>query len=308
MNRRQAIATLSAATAASFVPFGKSRAEPAAQKKGFRFCLNTSTISGQKLSLVEQVAVAATAGYNGIEPWISDLRRHQESGGSLDDVRRQIADAGMTVESAIGFAPWIVDDDAARAAGLDAAARDMQLVRAIGGTRIAAPPVGATGAIDLWVVAERYHALLEVGRNEGVVPQLELWGHSPAIHKLGQLVAIATEAAHDDACLLPDVYHIYKGGSSFAGLALIAGARMHVFHINDYPADPPRASIGDADRVYPGDGIAPLATILSTLRATGFSGALSLELFNRDYWRDDALEVAKTGLAKMRRTLELPAS
>jgi sugar phosphate isomerase/epimerase len=83
---------------------------------------------------------------------------------------------------------------------------------------------------------------------------------------------------------------------------------MHVFHINDYPADPPRASIGDADRVYPGDGIAPLATILSTLRATGFSGALSLELFNRDYWRDDALEVAKTGLAKMRRTLELPAS
>jgi hypothetical protein len=27
---------------------------------------------------------------------------------------------------------------------------------------------------------------------------------------------------------------------------------------------------------------------------------LSLELFNRDYWKQDALEVARTGLQKMR--------
>ena len=32
----------------------------------------------------------------------------------------------------------------------------------------------------------------------------------------------------------------------------------------------------------------------------GAAPALSLELFNKDYWKQDALEVAKTGLAKMK--------
>ena len=75
---------------------------------------------------------------------------------------------------------------------------------------------------------------------------------------------------------------------------------MHVFHLNDYPADPPRAEITDAHRVYPGDGVAPLPDILRTLRDIGFRGMLSLELFNRDYWQQDALAVARTGLEKMK--------
>ena len=31
-----------------------------------------------------------------------------------------------------------------------------------------------------------------------------------------------------------------------------------------------------------------------------YGGFLSLELFNRDYWKQDPLEVAKTGLAKLK--------
>ena len=68
----------------------------------------------------------------------------------------------------------------------------------------------------------------------------------------------------------------------------------------DYPAEPPRESISDAHRVYPGDGAAPLKDLLRTLRHIGFHGVLSLELFNRDYWKQDAAAVARTGLAKMR--------
>lgn len=255
---------------------------------------------GQKLSLPEQVDVAANAGYDGIEPWIRDMQAYADQGNSLADVGKQLADAGLTVESAIGFAKWIVDDEAQRKQGLQDAERDMLLVKALGGSRIAAPPIGADGLIDLDVIAERYHALLEVGAKVGVVPQLELWGHSPAIHKLGQLVYIATEAGHRDAAMLPDVYHIYKGGSDFHGLRSIEGSRINVFHMNDYPADPPREKIGDADRVYPGDGVAPIAQIVHDLTDNGFTGAFSLELFNREYWNQDALEVAQTGLRKMK--------
>jgi sugar phosphate isomerase/epimerase len=69
--------------------------------------------------------------------------------------------------------------------------------------------------------------------------------------------------------------------------------------MNDYPATPPRQSISDKDRVFPGDGIAPLADIIRTLRAIDFNGYLSIELFNPDYWQRDPLEVAREALQKM---------
>ena len=52
--------------------------------------------------------------------------------------------------------------------------------------------------------------------------------------------------------------------------------------MNDYPAVPPRDTIGDRDRVMPGDGIAPLTQILRDLLANGSRAVLSLELFNPD--------------------------
>ena len=73
-----------------------------------------------------------------------------------------------------------------------------------------------------------------------------------------------------------------------------------IFHLNDYPADPPRETITDRDRVFPGDGIAPLTQILRDLHANGNRAVLSLELFNPTYWKQDPLTVAKAGLAKMK--------
>ena len=70
--------------------------------------------------------------------------------------------------------------------------------------------------------------------------------------------------------------------------------------MNDYPATPPRAEIKDSDRIMPGDGVAPLTQILRDLAAIGFRGALSLELFNANYWKDDAHGVARIGLMKMK--------
>jgi sugar phosphate isomerase/epimerase len=113
-------------------------------------------------------------------------------------------------------------------------------------------------------------------------------------------VYVAVASGASNACLLPDVYHLYKGGSKFEGLALLGPEALHVFHMNDYPAEPPVATITDADRVYPGDGVAPLDYVLGALRSIGFNGMLSLELFNKSYWQQDARLVARTGLEKMR--------
>ena len=91
--------------------------------------------------------------------------------------------------------------------------------------------------MNLFTVAERYRKLLELGDQMGVVPEVEVWGHSQTLGRLGEAVFVAVESGHPKACLLPDVYHIFKGGSDFTGLKLINGAAIHVFHVNDYPAD-----------------------------------------------------------------------
>ena len=314
MNNRRDFLQATAAGCASLA-FGSSipASDSNAARKGIhrdkskiRCCLNTSTIGGQNLTVPEQINVASKAGFDGIEPWMRDLTKFVEAGGSLADLRKQLSDHGLTVESAIGFAQWIVDDDVARAKGLEEAKRDMAMLREIGGMRIAAPPIGAhkKAGPALPVISDRYRSLLEVGAEIGVVPQLELWGFSKTLSRLGELAYVAAESGHPDACVLPDFYHIYKGGSDFNGLKMIEASRIHVFHINDYPADPPREKIGDEHRVYPGDGVCDLPGIVGDLIDAGFAGCFSLELFNRDYWKQDALSVAKTGLSKMKAVIE----
>lgn len=268
----------------------------------FRYCLNTSTIRGQKLSLKEEIEIAAQSGYNAIEPWADKIHSYAGNGGDLKDIRKQISDSGLTVEGAISFFNWIVDDDDERAKGIEKVKRDMDVLAQIGGKRIAAPPAGATreAGLDLMKAAERYRALLELGEKMGVIPQLEIWGPSKNLHLLGEAMFVVIESGHPKACLLPDVYHTYKGGSDFNGFKHISANTIQVFHLNDYPAEPPRETIGDRDRVYPGDGIAPLTQILRDLQANGSRAVLSLELFNPNYWKQDPLAVAKTGLAKMK--------
>jgi len=81
----------------------------------FRYCLNTATLRGQKLGIVKEIEVAAKAGYQGIEPWVASIEAYVEGGGSLKDLGQRLSDSGLTVEGAIGFPEWLVDDEARRA-------------------------------------------------------------------------------------------------------------------------------------------------------------------------------------------------
>lgn len=303
LNRRELLAATGSVLAAGFSATTYASTSPTPKRSAaepFGYCFNTSTIRGQKLGIVEQVDLTAKAGYDSIEPWMRDIDVYVQEGGSLADLRKRIKDSGLTVESAIGFAQWIVDDDQKRQKGLEQAKRDMDTLRQIDGIRIAAPPTGATKQSDLnlFEAAKRYRALLDLGDQMGVVPQVEVWGFSKSLSRLGESMFVAIESGHPKACLLPDVYHIFKGGSDFAGLGLLSGSAVQVFHVNDYPAEPPRETMNDAHRVYPGDGVAPLSEIFRSMHQSGFRGVLSLELFNKEYWQQDPLVVAQTGLRK----------
>jgi 2-keto-myo-inositol isomerase len=299
-SRRTWLTALSTAAVATTLPTVHAVNRPPAEP--FKYCLNTATIRGQKLPLEQEIEVTGKAGYNAFEPWIEKLEAYAKTGKKLNELTKRLQGHGLTVESAIGFPAWIVDDPTQRKKGLEDAKRAMDLVSQLGGKRLASPPVGATDAkanIDLRQASDRYRELLELGDRMGVVPQVEIWGFSKTLSKLGEGAQVAIETGHPKACVLADVYHLYKGGSGFTGLKLLSAAGLQVFHMNDYP-EMSREKINDKDRVYPGDGVAPLKEILKGLYDLGFQGVLSLELFNQEYYKQDALEVAKKGLQKMK--------
>jgi len=302
LTRRDVLKSGATAAGAALALGGPPPVEAEGERDGsFRYCLNTALLRGYPLGIVEQVDLAGGAGYDGIEPWIADIEKYAAAGGSLADLKSRIADHGLVVESAIGFAPWIAEDAAQRAKGLEQARHDMDIGAQIGVHRIAAPPAGAVEGpkLPLSAVTERYRALLEVGAAAGVVPELEVWGFANNVSRLSEAAFVAIEAGHPDACLLLDVYHLYKGGSSFEGLRQIGRQALPVMHMNDFP-DIPRERIADKDRVLPGEGVAPLRSILGTLRAGGCSVALSIELFNEGYWKKyDAKTLSALGLERM---------
>lgn len=279
-------------------------AEPAVRAGRWPVSLNTSTLRGQKLPLTELVEIAAKAGYQGIEPWHDELGRHVEAGGSLKEVGKRLADLGLKVTGGIAFFEWLVDDEAKRAKGLEEAKRLLERFAQIGASHLAAPPLGDVKNVKLVDAAERYRALLELAEGSGVVPAAEIWGGAANLFRLGQAVGIAIEAHHPKACVLPDVYHLHRGGSGLGGVRKVNPELLAGFHLNDYPADPPAERLRDADRVYPGDGVAPLGQLFRDLRAIGYRGAVSVELFNAEYYKQDPLQVAKTALEKARRVME----
>ncbi|MGL6226188.1 MAG: sugar phosphate isomerase/epimerase family protein [Thermoguttaceae bacterium] len=267
-------------------------------KKPFQTALNFGTLIGFDLSLEREIDIAAQAGYEGIEPWSLGLDRFIEKGGKIADLRKRIDDHGLQVTTCNMFYPWIVEDPGIRAKGIEQMKRYMDYAAELGGTRITATSVGASEhrLDDFAVLGGRYRTILEIGEQRGVLPQLEMCAGTQTLNCLADLFAVAIHAGHPKTEFLLDVFHLYRSGSPFESLALLNGKKMSVLHFNDFPASPPRETIEDKDRVYPGDGVAPLLPILQTLRNVGFDGFLSFEVFNPGYWStNDPLKVVQTG-------------
>ncbi len=301
LNRRDLLKLSAALAAGAFIPKPATAAIPA-PKGPFRFCLNTSTISGQNPGLLHSIEIASEAGYDGMELWVTDIKEYLKQGNSIDSLASFLSSKNIVVEDAISFTGWMVDDEKKRKAALADIEDEMKIMAALGCHRIAAPPAGVSKdhPIDFQKAGARYREILGLGRKYNVMPQLEFWGASGTLYNFSQALAIAAAANDRDARILPDVYHLFRGGSGFESLSMVNGKVIEIIHINDYPASKPVEEQADSDRVYPGDGAAPLKQVLRDLKVMGGTKVLSLELFNKTYWAQDALLVAKTGLEKMK--------
>lgn len=296
LTRRNLLKTASLAVLASTVPStGFSKQDK--KNPPFRFCLNTSTIRGQHPGLLKYIAIASEAGYDGIELWVEDVRQYLSEGNEAGTLKKYLADHDLKVENAIGFAPWLSGKE-----GFEQMKQDMEMMASVGCSRIAAPVYGMPSdkPLDLMETGLQYKELIALGRQTGVMPLLEFWGASKLLSNISQAMMICSAANDPDVKILADVYHMFSGNSGYESLKMLRGNVIEVFHMNDFVASIPREQQKDSDRVYPGDGAAPMKRILTDLKDMGGAKVLSLELFNEDYWKQDPQLVARTGLNKMK--------
>lgn len=304
MERRQFIQTLGVAAAASTV----SAATAEAAKSEYRYqkgkspwplCMNISTI--RPTPIEEKIDVCGKAGYDAMELWTQDLERYEEEGNKVEDLRKRIEDYGMFVIDTIGLWDCMPPDESAFRKMMDTNKRRMELAARAGSKHIAVLPLPDRENFDVKQATERYRHILEVGLNEiGIHPAMEFVSVFKGLRRLGEAVQIAIDADHPKARIIPDTFHLHNGGSGFAGLRHIQGDLIASFHWNDVPATPPAGEMRDSDRIYPGEGILPLEQALRDLKAIGYTGPLSLELFRREHWKMDPNVVARDGLKSMR--------
>ena len=266
----------------------------------FRYSLNASTI--RPTPILEKIRIAGETGYGAIELWHDEINVHLADGGSLADLQNALADHNLAVPTTIYLGDWFDAGDTAWPAVRTECQRRMERAVALGAPYIIAGP--ADGRPDYALGARRYRELLELGKSIGVKPAMEFLGFVEQLNTIEDALEIMTAADHPDVTTVLDPFHIFRGGGDVESIAKLTATQIAVAHFNDTPAEPPRLEQHDHSRVMPGEGHLDLARYCELLAATGYTGWLSLELFNEQHWAEDPAGVARIGLEKMRAVAE----
>ncbi|MBN2150054.1 MAG: sugar phosphate isomerase/epimerase, partial [Candidatus Lokiarchaeota archaeon] len=112
------------------------------------------------------------------------------------------------------------------------------------------------------------------------------------------------EAAESDGLprsgLVVDTFHYFLGGHPATAIGSVPKERLWLVHFNDC-VEKPLDELQDSDRVWPGSGFFDLAGFVAGLKATGYDGYVSLEIFNPAYWREDPNKAMETGFAALKK-------
>jgi 2-keto-myo-inositol isomerase len=266
----------------------------------FTYSLNSSTIA--TTPLLDKIRIAAEVGYAAIEIWHSDVDGFVSAGGTVREVRRAIDDHGLFVPTTIFLKGWWDTTGDVERRAFDEIRRRLEQAAELGAEfAIAGPPLGPC---DLDFGAERYAHLLEVGREFGVKPVFEYLGFSQDVNTIAAAAQVLERCGDSDATTVLDPFHCHRGGGGIDGISTLLAEKIAISHFNDAPDFPPRELQHDPDRVQPGEGVIDLNRYCDLLAATGFTGCLSIELFNRDLWRCDPRTVAAEGLRRMQAIAE----
>ncbi len=254
----------------------------------------------QTADLATDIRVAGQAGYDVIE--LRDGKLDQFlAHGSLDDVRRMLREAGVAAWTINAISRVGVDGAAGTARAVARCRELSRYAQAIECPWVLVVPGPTEGRTDAQVTSDTVATLREMADAAvefGISVAFEFMGFPwAAVRDVAGAWAIVQEANRPNLGIIVDTAHFYAGGSTLESIKEVDPNRLVVLHINDVE-DVAKPDITDGHRLYPGEGVIPLQDILGAVRATGWDGVLSVELFREEYWRQDPLAVAREAKAK----------
>jgi len=249
----------------------------------------------QTADLATDIRVAGQAGYDVIELRDNKLDQFLAQ-GSLDDVHRMLREAGVAAWTINSIERVGVDGAAGTARAVERCRELSRYAQAIECPWVLIVTGPTEGRTDAQVTSDTVAAVRELADTAaefGISVAFEFMGFPwAAVRDVAGAWAIVQQANRPNLGIIVDTAHFYAGGSTLESIRQVDPERLVVLHINDVE-DVPKPDIALGHRLYPGEGVIPLQDILGAVRATGWDGVLSVELFREEYWQQDPQAVAR---------------
>ena len=133
------------------------------------------------------------------------------------------------------------------------------------------------------VTAETAGVLSELGKiaaDYGMRLALEYMGlPKSSVRTYAHAMEIVKRSEADNVGLLVDTWHHFAGGSNPEDLLGPGREKIFTVHINDAPDKPP-LTLRRRECIWPGDGAVPITAMLRNLKAAGYDGTASVEVFD----------------------------
>jgi 2-keto-myo-inositol isomerase len=212
---------------------------------------------------------------------------------TLAGARRLLDDLGLTPVSAAAVLPDVWIPGPGRAESLETWRRRCEQFAALGLQKIYCPSITAR-PVTVEDFAATPDAIREVGditRAHGLTAMIEFARTSTHLATLPSTLEAIREADHPSVRPMLDFFHFWAGLSKFEDLDLLEPGELAHAHFQDLRPGP-RELINNDSRLIPGDGIAPVVSILRKLAEKGYTGALSVELFRAEIVNGNPFDVA----------------
>ncbi len=247
-------------------------------------------------TLREKMQACAIAGFDGIEIFEQDL---VTSPLSPEEVRKMAADLGLTLDLYQPFRDFDSVPEDLLAANLRRADAKFRLMSRLGMDTILVCSNVATASIDDdGLRAEQLAALAALAQDHGVKVAYEAlaWGKYVNDYEHAHRLVEAVDHPNLGTCL--DSFHILSRDWDTAPIEAFNPEKIFFVQV----ADAPKLSMDVLSwsrhyRVFPGEGQFELAKFLGHVVRAGYTGPVSLEVFNDVFRQSD---VERTAVDAMR--------
>ena len=266
-----------------------------AGRMGARTALATVCLSGM---LEDKLAAAASAGFDGIEVFEPDL---VSSPWPPAQVRERCADLGVSIDLYQPFRDFDTVRPEVLEVNLRRAERKFDVMEQLGTDLVlVCSSVSPDAVEDDDHIAEQLHGLASRAARRGVRVCYEALAWGRHVNTFERSWEIVRRADHPALGLCLDSFHILSRGSDPAGIAAIPGEKLFFLQLADAPhLDMDVLQWSRHHRLFPGQGTFDLPAFLGHVLAAGYTGPLSLEVFNDVFRQSDPTRAAVDALRSL---------